>query len=196
LATIINNPALPPSPGLTAYPYDTYSQEADAVNVPGASGPTAQANLWLASMLQNPYDAYEIRTFLFWDEGLIGLPVAGPPGTHAEIVRRDAGRGEKAVAWFAQRDGANIQAPQQEANTATQVFAGEHFLCKSAKLMADGVTWRLTWAGYYRYLLTRRVSPNVGDSVSFGQPPYAQGSAAANVFAPSDLVGGITIPHA
>lgn len=195
MATIINNPALPPSPGITAYPYQTYSQEADAVNVPSASGPSAQANLWLQSMIQNPYNTYEIRTFFFWDEGIISLPVAAAPGTKAEIVRLSAGRGEKAVAWFAQRDGVNIQAPPQESNTTTQLFAGESIILKSATLLADGLTWRYTWAGFYRYLLTRRVSPNVGDSVSFGQPPYASGSASSNVFAPADLAAGITIPQ-
>jgi hypothetical protein len=55
------------------------------------------------------------------------------------------------------------------------------------------VAWIYTWAGMYRYLLTKRVSPNVGDNVSYGQPPYASGSAPANNFGPDDLASGITV---
>lgn len=194
MAVIINNPAIPPA-GVTANPYEDYNPSGSPTVPSGGGDPSSQANLWLQSMIQNPYEVYEIRTFLVWDEGVISLPVAGAPGTHAELVRLHAGRGEKVVAWFARRKGAYVQAPLQESNTAVQVFAGEHLALKSGALQADGMTWLYTWGGFYRYLLTRRVSPNVGDAVSFGQPPYAQGSATSNVFAPADLTPGITIPQ-
>lgn len=195
MAVILNNPALPPSPGLTPTPYQDYFPAGTPAVPTGGGDPTGQVGLWLASAIQYPYEVYEVRTFLSWDEGLISLPVAGPPGTPAEIIRVSAGQGAKVVAWFGRRKGSKIQAPQQEANTATQQFSGERVLLDSAKLLADNVTWVYTWAGFYLYLLTRRVSPNVGDSVSFGQPPYAQGSATTNVFGPADLNTGITIPQ-
>ncbi len=195
MAVIINNPAIPPA-GQTANPYEEYAPGGGPI-VPGGGGdPAEQANLWLASMTSNPYETYEVRTFLSWDEGVITLPVASVPGTHAELVRLHAGWGAKVVAWFARRKGAPIQAPLQEPNTGVQDFAGEEIALKTGVLLPDGVTWLYTWAGFYRYLLVRRVSPNVGDQVSFGQPPYASGAATANVFAPADLTLGITVPQA
>ncbi len=196
MAVIINNPAIPPSAGITSHPYVDYFPSGTIENNTGGGDPTAQANLWMESMRQFPYETYEVRTFLSWDEGVITLPVASVPGTHAELVRLHAGCGEKVVTWFARRKAVAIQAPAQESNTATQVFAGEVINLKTAVLQPDGVTWLYTWAGFYRYLLVRRVSPNVGDQVSFGQPPYASGSATANVFAPADLTLGITVPQA
>ncbi len=195
MAVILNNPAIPPSPGDTPHPYEDYFPSGSPVVPTGGGDPASQANLWLASMVSNPYEVYEVRTFLGWDEGVITLPVASVPGTHAELVRLHAGRGEKVVAWFARRVGAAIQAPIQEPDTAIQVFAGEGIYLKTGVLLPDGVTWSYTWAGSYRYMLVRRVSPNVGDSVSFGQSPYASGSATTNVFAPADLTLGITVPQ-
>lgn len=195
MATIINNPAIPPSAGLTPHPYVDYTPSGSPVVPTGGGDPAGQATLWTQAMYDSPYRGYQVRTFLTWDEGVISLPVAGPPGTRAVIIRLHAGKGEKAVAWFARRLLNNPQAPPQEANTTTQVFAGEQIILQLAELQPDGMTWLYTFAGLYRYLLTRRVSPNVGDSVSFGQGPYASGSASANVFAPADLTSGITVPQ-
>lgn len=193
MATIINNPAIPPSAGLTAYPYDVQSSNPNLIVPSGGGDPASQANLWLQAMIEAPYEGYVIRTFMAWDEGTRGMAVAAAPGTPAEVVRVHAGIGSRVVAWFGRRDGKKPVAPAQEPDTATQVFRGEQIVLDTAILQADGRTWTYAFSGLYLYVLRQRLSPNNGHNISFGAVPYATSSAGNNVFTPNDLDPSLTV---
>lgn len=194
MATIINNPAIPPSAGLTAYPYDVQSSNPNLIVPSGGGDPASQATLWLQAMKEAPWDYSVIRTFMTWDEGTRGMAVAAAPGTPAEVVRVHAGIGSRVVAWFGRRDGKKPVAPTQEPDTATQVFRAEQIVLDTAVLQADGKTWLYTFAGYYSYILRQRLSPNNGHSLSFGAVPYATSNATTNTFDPTDLDPTLTYP--
>ncbi len=192
MATIINNPALPPSPGLPSNPYQTIVNMPSSVPPAGGGDPVGVASLWLATAIVNPYEFYEVQTFRERDLGVRKMPVAGPLGTSAEIIQVCAPFGRKVVAYAAKRKLVKPQLPIAEPNSAVQVFRSEWHRESALALDADGGTFLYTCWGMYVYEYTVPLSPSTGNPLSFGQPPTFDGTTGSHTVDPGDFIAGIT----
>ncbi len=120
-------------------------------------------------------------------------PAEGSLGAPAEIARLTSPHGVKVVAFAGRRTGNKPYLPQREADTDNQVFSRESIMMETAELEADGLTWVYVFAGMYVYELRRPLSPNNGDALSYGQPPYASGNATNNTLTQADMAQSITV---
>jgi len=197
MAVILVNPAYPPSPGDDASPYVAATVTSVPDPTPGVGDLVAQANLWVNTALQYPYEFYEVRTFYEWDRGVVKMPAAAADGTQAAIVKVSAAHGRKVVAYAAHRNVAKPELPRAETDSANQVLKFEWHHNRHALLGDDGWVPSYWFGGYYVYELLVPLSPNrTGDQLNFAQPPtWAKGDGSdvtTNRLTPSDFVGGIT----
>ena len=191
MATVINNPAIPPAG--TSNPYGTLVNNPATVVPSGGGDPVATASLWAASAIQQPYDFYEVRTFRDRDTGVRKMPVAGPRiGTAAEIIQVCAPFGRKVVAYATRRTLVKPQLPVVEPDSANQILRYESHEERALELAADGGTFVYTCWGVYVYEYAIPLSPSTGQPLSFGQPPTFDGSTGSHQITPSDFIPGIT----
>lgn len=127
------------------------------------------------------------------DDGLLQLPVAGPPGTPAVFVRTHAAIMRKVVTWRAMKAGGIPEVPSPDALGDNDVFMGWRMSPAVPVPMANGkgVVWSIS--GDYLYGLRKPFDPKTA-GVPTGATPAMTLPAVSNFYPASsfrsDLLAG------
>ena len=138
-----------------------------------------------------PQTNYSIYTAYYWDYGLRGVPICGPPGTPLQVVAEHAPTCHKVVSWMAQaQDGMDPQAPDWQTNSSAsptnEVLVHKAISAPFNYDLGDG-TFLTTIAGVYVYLCL--VPPSDTDGLVMSQPPWD--ATLRNVIYPSNFFQGL-----
>jgi hypothetical protein len=123
-----------------------------------------------------PQTNYGIYTSYYWDYGLRGVPMAGPPGTSMQVVAEHAPTCYKVVNWVAQaQDSADPQPPDWNTGNSNEVLAQKAISAPMLTDLGDGSVLT-TVVGIYVYLLL--VPPSDTDQLQTAAPPWDSSLAA------------------
>jgi hypothetical protein len=126
----------------------------------------------------SPTTKYSCTQFYAWNYGLAQMPVAGPVGTPARIVRLHAPSCTKVVAWVAERLGAIPVCPHTDTGSSNDVLIGKMIGLPVPGVIIDGTqVWQV--AGVYSYAL--QVPPSDNDPLTAGSGPFDPSPSTANV---------------
>ena len=109
----MSQPSIPAFPQIPNIPQETFGYDDPQMG-----------GLILTSDDQNQdtaYSQYPIDTNYTWDEGLHVMPVAGPPGTPARVMRLHAGLNLKRVQWSAERIGMQLTCPSWDLTNDNEI---------------------------------------------------------------------------
>jgi hypothetical protein len=110
----------------------------------------------------NWYVAYRITAEYDEDLGLMGCPVAGPPGTNCQVVRLHGGITFKTISWAADRWGDKPVLPHWDTGNPNEVLIRRVMRPYDPLTRPDGShLYRFT--GVYRYVLQSALNPSAGD---------------------------------
>jgi hypothetical protein len=117
--------------------------------------------------------AYGIHVRYEHHEGLLQMPVAGPPGTAAVVVRVCAPHWTKSVRWVAERQGAKPVLPHWDTGTSNEVLQYKTLVPVAPAVMPQhAANFRHTYRvqGLYVYLL--RSPPPDASPLAVGRLPF------------------------
>jgi hypothetical protein len=130
-----------------------------------------------------PYIGYGIHAEYAWDMGLLATPIAGPPGTPAEVTRVHGGLCFKVVEWAAQRLLELPQLPSSDTGSTNEVLLFKQISPAMRNLLPDGTPiW--TVAGRYGYVLL--VPPSDNDPMLIPAAPFDLGRFQLTVLTPAN----------
>ncbi len=130
---------------------------------------------WYTQYLVDP--SYEV------DNGVMMIPVAGPPGTPPKIVRKYAPCMRKTVEWTAERKGLQPTIPHWDTGNPQEIPAYRNIMPVSPLLLNDTEhAWRA--AGTYVYFLS--VAPDPLNAT------YAAGANPADITTPEQNVFNVS----
>jgi hypothetical protein len=119
------------------------------------------------------------------DPGLRQIPVAGPPGTPCQIVRKHGGKGRKTIQWFAVGWGAKPPLPSSNTQQPNEVLADWEVGKPAEGKWLDGQDVVGVF-GRYEYFLQQAPTPN--DTLSFCTAPWASSpSVSVYSLSPADF---------
>jgi len=116
------------------------------------------------------YTDYEIDGRYDTDNGLLIIPVAGPPGTAAEVVRVHAPYTTKSVKWTAERGGTPPTLPSANTGVANEMLAHKTVFGIAPGIDLFGTAHIYRNSGEYFYLMP--VPKADTDPLVFGKLPY------------------------
>lgn len=161
-------------------------------DLPAADG------LWTQAHLEAPFTAYSIQQSYVRNPGITLSPVAGPPGTPADVIQVCAPYGAKVVSWTACRIGLRPLVPDSAPNIDNHVLAHEVVTTHEPVTSEDGQTKLFVISGTYVYLNLLPLVP-ASDGLAMGAPPYDRTPGASNVLGPEwytkNILTGDTQPN-
>ena len=141
-----------------------------------------------------PYDEFSQQVSYVADDGLLQIPVAGPPGTPCEIVRQHAGVGQRLTAFAAQRTGALPELPTADPQFPGEVLAGTRITPCIPSLMADGTGVVRVEGSYVHFLLQPLTHKNY---LPMGAAPFDEATGDQYQLLPTGFtVHGVPAPRA
>ena len=125
------------------------------------------------------YSDYRTDTHTHFDEGVLVLPVAGPPGTPPKIVRTHAPHVTRRVNWIAEKLNAKPKLPHWNTSNGNDILVSAHFNSTSPAVGANHLTFRAD--GIYVYA---SAAPSNMDNISLpmGAPPNVNRSVTQNTY--------------
>jgi hypothetical protein len=149
--------------------------------------PTAPG-LLSSDYLEGPDTVYDIQEEFTGNEGVLLMPVAGPPGTPASIIQASAPYGYRIVRWVAERLGARVIVPSRRPRE-NEVLHSWRIVPKNPVLTDDLRTYIYRTEGEYCFALLS--PPSEQDALPMGAPPTYTTQLAENSIQPSDYRQGI-----
>lgn len=134
--------------------------------------------VWTTEHLTNPYEVDGISVDHEWHEGTCLLPVAGPPGTAAELVRLHAPYGVRRTHSYGLRTGAVPSLPDPTVIPAGSVLAEYTVTLAAPELDTDAATRIHQNRCEAVYYLSLPRSPN--DGYDYPCFPYDGTGSAGN----------------
>ncbi len=124
------------------------------------------------------YTHYSCVTSYQRNEGLLQVPVAGPPDTPAVLLRTSAPYSAKVVSWTAVREGGPPRIPDPTRFDPNAPLIDSQIGVATPMLMVNGTDQRWCLAGvyYYAYLSPRKAN----DPLPSGKMPVDTVAASAN----------------
>ena|SRR5436190_3669199 len=148
--------------------------------------------LWAAAHIAAPFPSWSMTQSHFRDQGVLLSPVAGPPGTKADVIQVCAPFGGKIVNFTAVRIGMPPIVPDSAPSIDNYVLSKEFVNTHAPLLSEDGQTQLHVVTGTYIYLALLPLTPQ--DGFPMGTTPYTTVPASINILGPQffskTLLGG------
>jgi len=143
------------------------------VSGPLPNAPSPQPSKVAASEATNPDTTYSWVVDYTEDTGILELPIAGPDGTPAMIVKTSAIYGYKLITWLAERIGAPPVLPSTApADPANEKYAGMTLTNGILAVTPDGTRAIYRRGGTYKYALLNPVN-FATKGLAGAKPPWA-----------------------
>jgi hypothetical protein len=141
--------------------------------------------VWTTDHQHDPYDVEGVNVDHEWHEGTILLPVAGPPGTAAAIVRLHAPYGLRKHHSYGKRTGDVPLMPDPTTIPLGAVLGAYTVSVAGADLDTDGLTRVYQTRTVAEYLLT--LPRSVADGFDYPCLPFDGTGSAGNVVTADDF---------
>lgn len=118
------------------------------------------------------------------DEGVLQVPVAGPPGTPCEIIRVHAPMCRRVVQWTAEKRQTPPTVPGSNTGNPNETLGEKRIRPTTPGIDPAGINiYRLS--GIYEYLLL--LPPGIGDALAAGTTAYETKPSSANNVMPAQF---------